>query len=199
VHIRSLYDYQEFHAVGPFGADGWFEDYTAGVRGEPIKNITVVTRNSAGQTQHVVGNYRPRSTLLLLSGWTRSEMTWPLSCSRPWNPATYRCGSVHATEPARTASAHAFVRSWPTTSPDTTRSPKPAAQTTRTAPRSRSCAGPARLRQVARSCTKDADLAHHKCRCRIKRQVRNSIRPRLHPLQVLFAVLPARLGNRLSL
>ena len=27
----------------------------------------MVTRNAAGQTQHVVGNYRPRSTLLLLS------------------------------------------------------------------------------------------------------------------------------------
>jgi hypothetical protein len=67
VQIRCLYDYQEFRAVGPFGADGWFEDYTAGVRGEPIKNITVVTRNSAGQTQHVVGNYRPRSALLVLS------------------------------------------------------------------------------------------------------------------------------------
>ena len=65
--IRTLYDYQEFHSVGPFGDNGWFEDYTAGVRGEPIKNITVVTRNTAGQTQHVVGNYRPRSTLLLLS------------------------------------------------------------------------------------------------------------------------------------
>ena len=51
VHIRSLYDYQEFHAVGPFGDNGWFEDYTAGVRGEPIKNITVVTRDAAGQTQ----------------------------------------------------------------------------------------------------------------------------------------------------
>ncbi len=65
--IRTLYDYQDFHAVGPFGDNGWFEDYTAGVRGEPIKNITVVTRNAAGQTQHVVGNYRPRSTLLVLS------------------------------------------------------------------------------------------------------------------------------------
>ena len=67
VHIRSLYDYQQFHSVGPFSGNGWFEDYTAGVCGEPIKNFTVVTRNAAGQTQHVVGNYRPRSTLLLLS------------------------------------------------------------------------------------------------------------------------------------
>jgi hypothetical protein len=67
VAIRSLYDYQDFHAAGPFGDHGWYEDYTAGVRGEPIKNFTVVTRDAAGQTQRVVGNYRPRSTLLLLS------------------------------------------------------------------------------------------------------------------------------------
>ncbi len=67
VAIRSLYDYQKFHFAGPFGDNGWLEDYTAGVRGEQIGNITLVTRNAAGQTQHVVGNYRPRSTLLLLS------------------------------------------------------------------------------------------------------------------------------------
>ena len=67
VAIRTIYDYQEFHFAGPYGDNGWLEDYTAGVRGEPIGNITVVTRNAAGQAQHIVGNYRPRSTLLLLS------------------------------------------------------------------------------------------------------------------------------------
>ena len=67
VYIRSLYDYQNFNFTGPYGENGWLEDYTAGVRGEPIGNVTLVTRNSAGQAQHIVGNYRPRSTLLLLS------------------------------------------------------------------------------------------------------------------------------------
>jgi hypothetical protein len=67
VYIRSLYDYQKFDFAGPYGENGWLEDYTAGVRGEPIGNVTLVTRNSAGQAQHIVGNYRPRSTLLLLS------------------------------------------------------------------------------------------------------------------------------------
>jgi hypothetical protein len=67
VAIRTLYDYQEFNFAGPYGNNGWLEDYTAGVRGEPIGNITLVTLNAAGQAQHVVGNYRPRSTLLLLS------------------------------------------------------------------------------------------------------------------------------------
>jgi hypothetical protein len=67
VAIRSLYDDQAFHFAGPYGADGFLEDYSAHVRGEPIGNFTVVTRNAAGQTQHIVGNYRPRSSLLLLS------------------------------------------------------------------------------------------------------------------------------------
>jgi hypothetical protein len=30
VAIRSLYDYQEFNSVGPYGENGWIEDYTAG-------------------------------------------------------------------------------------------------------------------------------------------------------------------------
>jgi len=67
VAIRTLYDYQKLNFAGPYGDHGWLEDYTAGVRGEPIGNVTLVTRNAAGQAQHIVGNYRPRSTLLLLS------------------------------------------------------------------------------------------------------------------------------------
>jgi len=67
IAIRSLYDDQEFHFAGPYGTNGFLEDYSAHVRGEPIGNYTVITRNAAGETQHIVGNYRPRSSLLLLS------------------------------------------------------------------------------------------------------------------------------------
>jgi hypothetical protein len=67
VTIRGLYEYQTFNSVGPYGENHWIEDYTAGVAGQPIGNITYVTSNPAGLTQHVVGNYRPRSTLLVLS------------------------------------------------------------------------------------------------------------------------------------
>ena len=74
VAIRTVYDYQEFHFVGPYGDNRWLEDYTAGVRGEPIGNVTLVSRNAAGQAQHVVGNYRPRSTLLLLSRLIREKL-----------------------------------------------------------------------------------------------------------------------------
>jgi hypothetical protein len=67
VFIRKLYERQEFHFAGPYGDKGFLEDYTAWVRGEPLGNVVLITRNDAGQTQHIVGNYRPRSTLLLLS------------------------------------------------------------------------------------------------------------------------------------
>ena len=73
VYIRSLYDYQKFNFAGPYGENGFLEDYTAGVRGEPISNVPLVTRNAAAQTQHIVGNYRPRSTLLLLSRLTNEH------------------------------------------------------------------------------------------------------------------------------
>ena len=66
-YIRTLYDSQEFKFAGPYGEDGFLEDYTASVRGELIGNVVLVTRNPAGQAQHIVANYRPRDTLLLVS------------------------------------------------------------------------------------------------------------------------------------
>jgi hypothetical protein len=66
-YIRTLYDDQEFNFAGPYGENGFLEDYTALVRGEQIGNVVLVTRNAAGQAQHIVANYRPRTTLLLVS------------------------------------------------------------------------------------------------------------------------------------
>ena len=65
--IRTLYEHQEFNFAGPYGDSGWLEDYTAHVRGEPIGCAVLVTSNAAGQAQHIAANYRPRSSLLLLS------------------------------------------------------------------------------------------------------------------------------------
>jgi hypothetical protein len=65
--IRTLYECQEFNFVGPVGDNGLLEDYTAQVRGEPIRCVVLVTRDAAGQARHIVANYRPRSSLLLLS------------------------------------------------------------------------------------------------------------------------------------
>jgi len=66
-YIRTLYDSQEFRFAGPYGDDGFLEDYTAQVRGETIGNVVLVSRNAAGQAQHIVANYRPRNTLLLMA------------------------------------------------------------------------------------------------------------------------------------
>jgi hypothetical protein len=65
--IRTLYDRQVFHFAGAYGDNGWLEDYTAHVHAEPIGCAVLVRRNATGQTQHVAANYRPRSSLLLLS------------------------------------------------------------------------------------------------------------------------------------
>jgi hypothetical protein len=65
--IRTLYERQQFNFAGPYGDNGWLEDYTARVHGEPVGCAVLVTRNAAGKTQHVAANYRPRGSLLLLS------------------------------------------------------------------------------------------------------------------------------------
>jgi hypothetical protein len=65
--IRTLYDRQEFNFAGPYGDDGFIEDYKAWVRGEPLGNVVLIRRNAAGQAQQIVANYRPRTTLLLVS------------------------------------------------------------------------------------------------------------------------------------
>src|SRR5260370_16220967 len=65
--IRTLYDDQEVNFAGPYGENGFLEDYTARVRGEQIGNVVLVTRNPAGQAPPIVANYPPRHTLLLLA------------------------------------------------------------------------------------------------------------------------------------
>jgi hypothetical protein len=65
--IRSLYERQDFNFAGPWGDNGFIEDYVAQVQGEPIACLALVTRNADGQTQHIAANYRPLSSLLLLS------------------------------------------------------------------------------------------------------------------------------------
>ena len=67
VGVRQLYGRQDFNFAGPWGDNSFIEDYTARVRGEPIGCVALVTRNAAGQTQHIAANYRPLSSLLLLS------------------------------------------------------------------------------------------------------------------------------------
>ena len=72
--LRTLYEHQQFNFAGAYCDNGWLEDYTAHVRGEPIGCAVVVRSNAAGQTQHVAANYRPRSSLLLLSRLVGEEV-----------------------------------------------------------------------------------------------------------------------------
>jgi hypothetical protein len=66
--IRALYELQEFNFVGPYGDNGLLEDYIAQIHGQAISCVVLVKSNAAGKAQHIVANYRPRSSLLLLSG-----------------------------------------------------------------------------------------------------------------------------------
>ena len=65
--IRKIYERQQFSFAGPFGENLFFENYTGWVQGEPIGCIVMVTRNAAGQAQHIAASYRPLNTVLLLS------------------------------------------------------------------------------------------------------------------------------------
>ena len=65
--VRELYDQQTFTFAGPWGDNGFIEDYTAQVGGEPIGSLVLITKNASGQTQHIAVGYRPRSSLLVLS------------------------------------------------------------------------------------------------------------------------------------
>jgi hypothetical protein len=67
VEARKLYEFQDFNFTGDYGDDGFLEDYTSQVQGEPISVIVTVTRNAAGKAQHIVVNHRPRNSLLLFS------------------------------------------------------------------------------------------------------------------------------------
>ena len=74
VTIRTVYgDSQEFHFTGPYGDNGWLEDYIARVDDKPLGCVVLITRNAAGQTQHVVASYRPVSTVLHFSRLLRGK------------------------------------------------------------------------------------------------------------------------------
>ena len=66
-YARTLYEHQVFSFTGPFGDNGFLEEYTAEVRGKPFGVVVVVHRNAAGQTERIVVNHRPRSSVLLFS------------------------------------------------------------------------------------------------------------------------------------
>jgi hypothetical protein len=46
-YVRTLYDDHEFSFAGPYGENGFLEDYTARVRGEQLGNVVLVTNSFA--------------------------------------------------------------------------------------------------------------------------------------------------------
>ena len=80
-YIRSLYDDQEFNFAAPYGENGFLEDYTAWVRGEELGNVVLVSRNAAGQAQHVVANYGPGPPCYSCPGWWGSTSAGPPTAS----------------------------------------------------------------------------------------------------------------------
>jgi hypothetical protein len=67
VSARTLYEDQQFSFAGDYSDTGFLEEYSCQIHGEPTRVVVVVARDAAGQTQHVVVNHRPRSSVLLFS------------------------------------------------------------------------------------------------------------------------------------
>jgi hypothetical protein len=67
VYAKTLYEFQDFSFAGPYGDNGFLEEYSTRIRGEPARVVVTVTRNAAGEAQQVVVNHRPRSSVLLLA------------------------------------------------------------------------------------------------------------------------------------
>jgi len=64
---RTLYERQEFSFVGDYGENGFIEEYTCLIHGEPTSAVATITRNAAGEAQRLVVNHRPRSSVLLFA------------------------------------------------------------------------------------------------------------------------------------
>ena len=64
---RKLYENQQFQFTGNYGENGFIEEYTCRIQGEPTSVVVVVKRNAEGKAQHLVVNHRPRSSVVLFA------------------------------------------------------------------------------------------------------------------------------------
>jgi hypothetical protein len=67
LYARTLYEHQVFSFTGPYGENGFLEQYTTPIKGEATGVVVRVIFNAAGDAQHVSVNHRPRSSVLLFS------------------------------------------------------------------------------------------------------------------------------------
>jgi hypothetical protein len=64
---RALYEHQTFQFTGDYGEDGFLEEYTCLIKGEPTSAVVTVKRNTDGKAHHIVVNHRPRSSVMLFA------------------------------------------------------------------------------------------------------------------------------------
>jgi hypothetical protein len=64
---RTVYENQQVQFTGNYGDNGFLEEYTCRIQGEPTSVVVTVKRNGAGKAQHLVVNHRPRSSVLLFA------------------------------------------------------------------------------------------------------------------------------------
>lgn len=64
---RKLYENQKFEFAGNYGDNGFLEEYSCQIHGEPTRVVVTVHRNAAGKAQRLVVNHRPRSSVLLFA------------------------------------------------------------------------------------------------------------------------------------
>lgn len=64
---RKVYENQQFQFTGDYGDNGFIEEYTCKIQGEPTSVVVTVKRNAAGEAQHLVVNHRPRSSVFLFA------------------------------------------------------------------------------------------------------------------------------------
>ena len=97
ISIRALYDSQEFNFAGPYGENGFLEDYTALVRGEPLGNVVLVTRNAAGQAQHIVAKLpAPEHTAAVVPAQRRAARWHPIRRVLRYQRPRVRVRRVHS-------------------------------------------------------------------------------------------------------
>jgi len=64
---RTLYEYQNFSFVGPYGDNGVIEEFTTEIRGVDLSAVILVSGNADGKTERIVVNHWPRSAMLFFS------------------------------------------------------------------------------------------------------------------------------------
>jgi hypothetical protein len=67
LEARKIYENQTFLFTGDYGDNGFIEEYTCQIQGEPTRVVVTVHRNAEGKAEHLVVNHRPRSSVMLFA------------------------------------------------------------------------------------------------------------------------------------